>query len=117
MAAKKAAPAKPAADKSAKPITKAELYSKIAESTNLSKKQVSDVFDALTEAIKTQLTKRGGPEEFVLPGLLKLKIRKKPATKAKEGRNPFTGAPMQIKAKPASRVVKAFPLKALKELI
>lgn len=121
MAAKKAAAPKAdaaeKASKGAKPMTKSELYAKLAESTKLTKKQVSDVFDALGDVIKASLTKRGGPEQFVMPGLLKLKVVKKPATKAKEGRNPFTGAPMQIKAKPARRAVKAYLLKPLKEMI
>lgn len=116
MAAKKAA-AKAETSKSPKALTKSELYGKLAESTGLTKKQVADVFGAMGELIKQSLTKRGGPEEFVLPGLLKLKIKKKPATKAKETINPFTKQPMVVKAKPASRVVKAYPMKALKDMI
>lgn len=127
MAAKKTAPkaekAAPASEKAAKPtagakpMSKNELYGKLAEKTGLTKKQVSEVFDGMHELIKLSLTKKGGPEQFVLPGLLKLKVVKKPATKAKEGRNPFTGEPMVIKAKPARRAVKAYLLKPLKEMI
>ena len=60
---------------------------------------------------------RRAPAVFVIPGLLKLKVVRKPATKAKQGINPFTKEPMTIKAKPARNVVKAVPLKALKDLV
>jgi nucleoid DNA-binding protein len=52
-----------------------------------------------------------------MPGLLKLKLVRKPATKARMGKNPFTGQEMMIKAKPARNVVKAQPLKSLKEMV
>ena len=58
-----------------------------------------------------------GPGQFVVPGLLKLKVVRKPATKARPGKNPFTGEPMTIQAKPARNVVRALPLKALKEMV
>ena len=54
---------------------------------------------------------------FTLPGLLKIKVINKPATKARKGINPFTGEPAVFKAKPARRVVKVLPLKALKEMV
>jgi len=101
---------------STKPATKGEVYTKLASKSGLTKKQVSTVFDALTEMIGGELGKKG-PGIFVVPGLLKLKIRRKPATKAKQGINPFTKAPMVYKAKPARNVVKALPLKTLKEMV
>jgi nucleoid DNA-binding protein len=120
-AAPKAAEAKPAAKseagaKAAKPATKAEIYSALAEKTGLSKKDISKVFGALSELIAKELGKKG-PGLFVVPGLLKLKVVRKPASKAKQGINPFTKEPMTIKAKPARNVVKAVPMKALKELV
>jgi nucleoid DNA-binding protein len=66
--------------------------------------------------IAKELGKKG-PGQFVVPGLLKLKVVRKDATKAKQGINPFTKEPMTIKAKPARNVVKAVPMKALKELV
>jgi nucleoid DNA-binding protein len=120
--AKKAAPgttapkAAPATGSSTKPATKGEIYTKLATKTGLSKKQVSTVFDELTELIGNELGKKG-PGLFVVPGLLKLKIVRKPATKAKTGINPFTKEPMTYKAKPARNVVKALPLKSLKEMV
>ena len=48
---------------------------------------------------------------------LKLKTVQKPATKARKGRNPFTGEEITIKAKPASRKVRVRALRALNNLI
>ncbi len=121
--AKKAAPkagepkAAATGDKmSAKPATKGEVYTKLAAKSGLTKKQISDVFAALTEMIGGELGKKG-PGIFVVPGLLKLKVVRKPATKAKTGINPFTKQPMVYKAKPARNVVKALPLKSLKAMV
>jgi nucleoid DNA-binding protein len=108
--------AAPATGSSSKPATKGEIYTKLATKAGLSKKQVSTVFEALTELISNELGKKG-PGLFQIPGLLKLKVVRKPATKAKTGINPFTKAPMVYKAKPARNVVKALPLKSLKEMV
>jgi nucleoid DNA-binding protein len=112
--ASKAAP-RAAADASAaprpKPAKTGEIYSALAEKTGLGKKEISGVFAALSELGKK------GPGQFVLPGLLKLKVIRKPATKAKQGVNPFTKEPMTIQAKPARNVVRAVPMKALKDLV
>jgi nucleoid DNA-binding protein len=99
-----------------KPANKSVLYQSLAESTGLSKKQVAAVFDGLTEFINREVGKKG-PGVFVLPGLLKVKRVVKPKTEERMGRNPATGEPMLIKAKPARTVVKAQPLKALKEMV
>lgn len=113
---KAAAPAKKASAGASKSVTKAEIYTQLSEKTGLTRKQVSSVFDSLSELIAKELGKKG-PGLFVLPGLLKLKVVRKPATKEKQGINPFTKAPITIKAKPARNVVKAVPMKALKELV
>ena len=99
-----------------KPANKAVVYTALAETTGLGKKQVVAVFSALSELIGKELGKQG-PGQFVVPGLLKLKVVRKPATKARPGKNPFTGEPMTIQAKPARNVVRALPLKALKEMV
>jgi nucleoid DNA-binding protein len=104
------APARP------KPANRAEVYTAMAEKTALGKKEVAAVFSALSALIAKELGKKG-PGLFVLPGLLKLKVVRKPATKARPGKNPFTGEPMTIQAKPARNVVRALPLKALKEMV
>jgi nucleoid DNA-binding protein len=112
-------PEKPekAATPRAKGATKGEIHTKISEKTGLSKKDVASVFDALGELITTSLAQKKGPGLFVIPGLLKLKVVSKPATKAKQGINPFTKEPMTFKAKPARKVIKAIPLKALKDSV
>ena len=116
---KAAAPAKKAEKSAApkpKPATKSEIFAALAEKTSLSKKQISEVFDAMGEMISKDLGKKG-PGIFVVPGLLKLKVVKKPATKERPGVNPFTKEPTIIKAKPARNAVKAVLLKSLKELV
>jgi len=119
-AAPKAADVKAAApaEKSSpsRPATKADVYASLAEKTGLGKKEIASIFSAMSELIGKELGKKG-PGLFVIPGLLKLKVVRKPATKTKQGVNPFTKAPMTIKAKPARNVIKAQPLKALKDLV
>ena len=100
----------------AKRLTKAQLFSDLAEATELPKKKIAEVFDALTDLMKKQLTGRG-PGEFVLPGLLKIRVVKRPPTKEREGINPQTREKIIIPAKPASKRVRATPLKGLKELV
>ena len=100
----------------AKRMTKAQVISEIAQYSELDKKSVGKVFEGLTDLIKKQLGPRG-PGEFVIPGLLKLKAVKKPATKDREGINPFTKEKTVFKGKPASKKVRATALKALKDLI
>jgi DNA-binding protein HU-beta len=99
-----------------KRLTKSQVVSELAEITELDKKSINRVFDGLTDIIKKQLGSRG-PGEFVIPGLLKLKAVKKPATKDRPGINPFTKQPITIKGKPASKKIRASALKALKDLI
>lgn len=94
--------------------TKSEILNQIVKDTKLSRKQASSVFDSLNGVIKKSLRSNG---MFTMPGLLKLKVVKKPATKEREGTNPFTGEKMVFKAKPASKKVRALPLKALKSMV
>ena len=72
-----------------KRLTKAQVVAEIAEHAELDKKSVNRVFESLTEIIKKQLGSRG-PEEFVIPGLLKLKVRKTKPIPAGMRFNPFT---------------------------
>jgi len=94
--------------------TKSEILAQVSKDTELSRKQVSEVFESLNGIIKKSLRGNG---LFTLPGLLKLKVVKRPATKAREGVNPFTGEKMTFKAKPASKKVRALPLKNLKAFV
>jgi DNA-binding protein HU-beta len=94
--------------------TKSEVFAQICKDTGLSRKQLDGVFDSLSGVIRKSL--RGGGL-FTLPGLMKLKVVDKPATKAREGVNPFTGEKMMFKAKPASKKVRVLPLKNLKAMV
>lgn len=96
--------------------TKSEIYSKIVEDTGLTRKDVAAVFESLNGQIKKNLGGRNAPGIFTVPGLLKMRVVKKPATKARKGVNPFTKEEMMFKAKPASRVVKVSALKGLKDM-
>jgi nucleoid DNA-binding protein len=98
----------------AKAATKSEILAKIAEATTLSRKQVSSVFESLSEQIKFAVGKKG-PGIFAVPGLMKITVINKPATKARKGINPFTKEEQMFKAKPARKVIKVRPLKALKD--
>ncbi|MCX7125825.1 MAG: HU family DNA-binding protein [Gammaproteobacteria bacterium] len=113
----KAAPArKNAALKVAKPLKKAQLYSHLSDCNGVSRKEIAGIFEGLAEVMECHL-KKGGPGEFTVPGLMKCKVIRKPATKARKGINPFTGEPTTFKAKPARNVIKVRPLKALKEMV
>jgi len=101
---------------STKPRTKSDIFKTVAEKTGLSRKQVASVFDNVGNLIKKDLGGKG-PGVFTLPGLVKIKVVKKPATKARKGINPFTGQEMMFKAKPARKVVKTQPVKALKSMV
>lgn len=96
-------------------MTKAAMMSAIAEKTGLPKKDVVAVFDSLSDIINGHI-KKGGVGTCTVPGLMKIKTVRKPATKARKGINPFTGEETVFKAKPARTVVKVLPLKALKDM-
>ena len=99
-----------------KPRTKSELFTDIATKTELSRKQVAAVFDQMGDLIKKDLKMRG---IFTVPGLMKIKRITKPARPARKGvPNPFKpGELMDVAAKPARKVVKVQPLKALKSMV
>ena len=98
-------------------FTKTQLYAHISEETGLARKDVAKVFDSLGDVINGHVKSRGAGE-FKVPGLLKIKVNKKPATKARKNvPNPFRpGELMDVAAKPARKVVKILPLKALKDM-
>ena len=100
----------------AKPMTKSEIVSGIADATGLTKKQVRSVFEAMAGQVKKNLGSRG-PGAYTVPGLMKLVVVRKPATPARKGINPFTGQETMFKAKPARNVVKIRPLKNLKDMV
>ena len=99
-----------------KPMTKSAIINELAQNTELTKKQVSSVFDELAILIERHIKKRA-PGQFILPGLMKIEVKRKPATKARKGINPFTREETVFKAKPARNVVKIRPLKKVKEMV
>ena len=99
-----------------KPMTKSGVMGEIAGSTGLNKKQVSSVLDELAILIERHIKKQGAGQ-FTLPGLMKIEVKRKPATKARKGINPFTGEETIFKAKPARNVVKIRPLKKMKDMV
>jgi len=99
-----------------KRMSKTQFVTAVAEKSGLTKKQVNAALDAINAIVPRELGKNG-PGEVILPGLLKLSVLNKPATRQHKGINPFTKEPMTYKAKAARRVVKIRPLKALKDAV
>lgn len=125
MAAKKKAKKKTAKKKAAapaktikpikEPMTKSALYAELSDRTELMKKDIVSVFEHLSDIINGHV-KKNAAGVCTIPGLMKIKVVRKPATKARKGINPFTGEPTVFKAKPARNIVKVQPLKALKDM-
>jgi DNA-binding protein HU-beta len=89
-------------------MTKSQLYATLSEKSGMSKKDVGDFIDKLTDLAYSEVKSNG---EFVVPGIGKLV---KQDRKARMGRNPATGAEIQI---PAKTVVKFKVAKAAKDAI
>lgn len=98
------------------PLTKGSMIKTITDVTSLGRKEVVAVLDCLTGVIEKHV-KSGGPGVFVMPGMMKISVVRKPARPARKGVNPFTGEEIMIKAKPAHKVVKIRALKKLKEMV
>ncbi|HET7143245.1 MAG TPA: HU family DNA-binding protein [Anaerolineales bacterium] len=99
-----------------KSMSKAQFVTTLAEESGLNKKQAESALESINAIVARQLG-QGGPGEVLIPGLIKLNVIVKPAKPEREGINPFTKNPMTFKAKPASKVIKVRPLKALKDAI
>ena len=95
-------------------MTKAQLFEKIAAATEVPKKDIKAVFETLASVGYKELKKTG---VFLVPGFAKFVVIKKPATKERQGTNPFTQEPMTFKAKPARKIVRARPVKAAKDAV
>merc|ERR1719498_2030170 len=95
-------------------MTASAAYESVAESTGLKRKDVKGAVEGLMEVAAAELKKNG---TFKVAGMLKLKLKKKPATPARKGVNPFTKEPCVFKAKPASKTVRALAMKKLKEMV
>ena len=99
-----------------KPMTKTDVINALSEATGLARKDVTNVIASLTDLIGKEIGKKG-PQVFSVPGLMKINVITKPATKATQRPNPFKpGEMMTVKAKPARKVVKIRALKALKDM-
>lgn len=96
--------------------TKTQILANIAEATELPKKDVAAVFDALSDEIAASLAK-GGAGQFAIPGLCKIVLKDVPAKPKRKGRNPANGEEIWLKPKPASKKLSIRPLKGLKEMI
>jgi DNA-binding protein HU-beta len=97
-------------------MSKSEIVQKIAEQlpNKMTRDDIKGVLDALADVGRAELKQTGA---FLVPGFAKFEVTEKPATEAHEGVNPFTKEPMTFKAKPASKVVRARPIKALKDAL
>merc|ERR1719163_2716315 len=113
-AMKKAMKARKAAMKAGKSMTQSGVLQSVAETTGLKTKDVKGVVDAFMGVAVAQVTKCGS---FKIAGMLNMKLKNKPATKARKGVNPFTKEPCVFKAKPASKTVRCLPMKKLKEML
>jgi nucleoid DNA-binding protein len=100
----------------AKPRSKGEVFGTIAEHVGIHRRDVAAVFHVLGSLIRADLSKNGSGA-FKVPGLLRITVKRKPATKARKGINPFTKEEVMFKAKPARNVVRARPLRGLKEMV
>merc|ERR1711988_1831070 len=97
-----------------KAMTASAAYRTVSETTGVKARGVKGALDAYVSLVATQVKKNGA---FKLGGALNLKLKKKAARPARKGVNPFTKEPCVFKAKPASKTVRALPMKKLKEMI
>merc|ERR1719387_885024 len=100
--------------KAGRPMTKTGVFQSVAETTGLQTKDVKGVMDAYMGVAVDQVKKSGS---FKIAGMLNMKLKNKPATTARTGINPFTKEPCVFKAKPASKTVRCFAMKKLKEML
>lgn len=96
-----------------KSMTKSQVVGELSTRVGLTRAQTNEVFIALTALIQEELA---GGRQLTIPGLVKVSLSQKPATVARQGRNPFTGETIMIKAKPARKVVKVRAIKAMKDM-
>merc|ERR1712039_1109550 len=96
----------------AKAMSKGAIADALATGCELKKSVTSKVLEVLA-SVATQEVKKTG--KFTIPGLCMLKLRTKPATQA--GKREVFGKVVMVKAKPARKIVKALPVKALKDSI
>lgn len=96
-------------------ITKSALYENVAQACGLKRKQISEIFEAIGKEVESAL--KHNPKTITIPGIVKITVKHKPATKARKGINPFTKEPTVFKAKPARDVVKVRAVSSLKKMV
>jgi len=101
---------------SGKPRSKGDVLRSIAQYGGVPRRDVAAVFHVMGSLIKADLSKNGSGV-FSVPGLMRITVKRKPATKERRGINPFTKEPTIFKARPARNVVRVRPLKALKDMV
>jgi nucleoid DNA-binding protein len=106
----------PRASASSTARSKGDVYRTIGDLVGVHRRDVAAVFAGLGALIKADLGK-GGAGAFKVPGLMRITVKRKPATKARMGINPFTKEQVMLKAKPARNVVRVRPLAGLKEMV
>ena len=99
-----------------KPRSKSEVFGTIAQHVGIHRRDVAGVFHVMGSLIKADLAK-SGPGVFKVPSLMRITVKRKPATKERQGINPFTKEQVMFKAKPARNVVRVRPLQALKAMV
>ena len=95
-------------------LTQTQLVAAVAEKSDVSKAEAKRVLTALDEVVLEEIS---NAEKVRIGSLVQLTVRLKPATKARQGRNPATGEEITIAAKPASVDVRARPLAKAKEAL
>ncbi len=97
--------------------SKSQIYAEIAELAQVSKQDAKNIISAIRNMIERHVKPKGSGE-IVIPDLgIKVRRIQKKASKARMGRNPFTGEEIQIAAKPARKSVKVSAMKSLKALM
>lgn len=94
--------------------TKSELFTYLAEKTELKSADIKRVFEHLFNFVESEL-KKGNV--VTVPDLCKIRTHTKPATKARKMISPFTKEEITVKAKPARKVIKIKPVKKVKDLV
>ena len=101
---------------SPKTRSKSEIFGTIAQHVGIHRRDVAAVFHVLGALIKADLSKSGSGV-LKVPGLMRITVQRKPATKARMGINPFTKEAVMFKAKPARNVIRVRPLQGLKAMV
>ena len=96
-------------------LSKSALINAVVQEVGeISRKEVKTILETLADVAYKELKKTG---IFTVPGFAKFRVVKKPATKAREGVNPFTKQPMTFAAKAASKSVRARAIKSIKDSV